>query len=154
MSGENIVLLRRWFEQVWNQKRLAAIAEMASPDCVGHGQAEHAVVIGLGQFEQFAQGLQAGFPDLNVEIDFAFEQGDKVVARWTATMTHTGPFLEIGPTGRHATVTGTTIVKIANGKIVEGWDNWDQLGLLVQIGAVEPVAFVPPSHEVQQAKAS
>ena len=91
---------------------------------------------------------------MRVKIDFAFEQGDRIVARWTATMTHTGPFLKIGPTGRQATVTGTTIVKIANGRIVEGWDNWDQLGLLVQIGAVEPVSFVPPSHEVQQAKAS
>ena len=100
----------------------------------------------LGQFEQFARTLQKAFPDMKVQFDFAFEQGDKAVARWTATMTHTGPFLEIAATGRRATVTGTTIVKVANGRIVEGWDNWDQLGLLVQIGAVPAAHFVAPAE--------
>jgi steroid delta-isomerase-like uncharacterized protein len=149
MPGENIALITRWFEEVWNKKRIAAIAEMASPDCIAHGQAQHDITLGLGQFEQFARTLQGAFPDLRVAIDFAFEQDDKVVARWTARMQHTGNFLGIAPSGRQAVVTGTTIVKIANGKIVEGWDNWDQLGLMVQIGAVDPVVFVPPLIEAK-----
>ena len=67
-----------------------------------------------------------------------------MVARWTATMTHQGEFLGFAPTGKKVTVTGTSTQRISNGKIVEGWDNWDQLGLLVQIGAVNPAHFVPP----------
>ena len=79
-------------------------------------------------------------------IDQTVEQGDKVVARWTATMTHTGEFLGFAPTGKKVTITGTSTQRIFNGKIVEGWDNWDQLGLLVQIGAVPAAHFVRPAE--------
>ena len=130
MSGKNVALLKRWFDEVWNQKRIGAIAEMASPECIAHGQAQHDVTMGLAQFEQFALTLQTSFPDMHVEFDFAFEQDDKVVARWTATMTHTGEFLEFAPTGRQAKVTGTTVARIADGKIVEGWDSWNAGGLV------------------------
>jgi predicted ester cyclase len=116
---------------------------MASPDVIGHGQAEHGVHIGLEQFRSFARSLHTAFPDMEVKIDFTVERDDLVVARWTATMTHTGKFIGIAPTGEKVTITGTTIQKIANGKIVEGWDNWDQLGLLVQLKAINAASFLP-----------
>lgn len=145
MAQENGALIRHWFEEVWNKGRMQAIDEMASPDVVGHGQAQHDTDIGLKEFKPFVAGLRGAFPDMKVVIDQTIEQGDKVVARWTATMTHQGEFLGFAPTGKKVTVTGTTIQRIVNGKIVEGWDNWDQLGLLVQIGAVNPAHFVPPA---------
>ena len=58
-------------------------------------------------------------------------------------MTHKGDFQGIAPTGRKATVNGTTWARIENGQIVEGWDNWDQLGLLVQLGSVPHTSFLP-----------
>jgi predicted ester cyclase len=82
---------------------------------------------------------------MTVTIDQIVEQGDKVVARWTSTMTHKGDFLGFAPSGKKATITGTSIQRISGGKIVEGWDNWDQLGLLVQIGAVPAAHFVKPA---------
>lgn len=145
MAQENSALIRRWFEEVWNEGRMEAIDEMASPDVVGHGQAQHNTDIGLNEFRTFAVGLRRAFPDMNVVIDQVIEQGDKVVARWTSTMTHKGEFLGFAPTGKRATITGTSIQRISNGKIVEGWDNWDQLGLLVQIGAVPAAHFVKPT---------
>lgn len=147
MAQENSALIRRWFEEVWNQGRAGAIDEMASPDVIGHGQAQHDVDVGLKQFKSFVLGIRSAFPDLKVTINFVVEQGDTVVARWTATMTHKGDFLGIAPTGKKATITGTTTQKIAGGKIVEGWDNWDQLGLLVQIGAAPAAHFVTPTAE-------
>ncbi len=146
MAQENSALVRRWFEEVWNQGRMEAIDEMASPDAIGHGQAQHDIDIGLKEFRKFAAGLHGAFPDFQVTLDQVIEQGDKVVTRWTTTMTHKGEFLGFAPTGKKATVTGTTILRIVNGKIVEGWDNWDQLGLLVQIGAVPHMHFVPPAE--------
>jgi steroid delta-isomerase-like uncharacterized protein len=145
MAQENSALIRRWFEEVWNKKRMEAIDEMASPDVIGHGQAQHATDVGLEEFRTFAKDLQSAFPDMKVTIDYVIEQGDKVVARWTATMTHKGNFLGFAPTGKKATITGTTTQRISGGKIVEGWDNWDQLGLLVQIGAVQAAHFVAPA---------
>jgi steroid delta-isomerase-like uncharacterized protein len=144
MEQENGILIRRWFEEVWNNGRMEAIEEMASPDVIGHGQAQHATDIGLKEFKPFVQSLRSAFPDMKVTIDYVIEQGDKVVARWTSTMTHRGEFLGIAPTGKKATITGTTTQRITGGKIVEGWDNWDQLGLLVQIGAVPAAHFVAP----------
>jgi hypothetical protein len=90
-------------------------------------------------------GLRTAFPDMKVVIDHTIEEGDKVVARWTATMTHKGEFLGFAASDKQVTITGTTIERISNGKIVEGWDNWDQLGLLVQIGAVDAAHFVAPT---------
>ena len=147
MAEENSALIRRWFEEVWNKGRMEAIDEMASPDVIGHGQAQHDTDVGLHEFRNFAMGLRSAFPDMKVVIDQTLEQGDKVVARWTSTMTHTGEFLGFPATGKKATVTGTSIQRIAGGKIVEGWDNWDQLGLLVQIGAVPAAHFVAPTVE-------
>ena len=147
MAQENSALIRRWFEEVWNKGRMEAIDEMASPDVIGHGQAQHDTDIGLHEFRNFAVSLRAAFPDMKVVIDQTLEQGDKVVARWTSTMTHKGDFLGFAPTGGKVTITGTTIQRIVDGKVVEGWDNWDQLGLLVQIGAVNPAHFVAPAAE-------
>jgi len=151
MAGENGLLIRRWFDEVWNKKRMEAIDEMASPDVVGHGQAQHDTDIGMREFKPFVMGFHKAFPDMKIAIDYVVEQGDKVVARWTATMTHKGEFLGIPASGKKATVTGTTTQRIANGKIVEGWDNWDQLGLLVQIGASPARHFVAPMEERRRA---
>jgi steroid delta-isomerase-like uncharacterized protein len=146
MAQENSALIRRWFEEVWNKGNMDAIDEMASPDAVGHGQAQHDTDIGLKEFRTFAISLRRAFPDFNVTIDHVIEQGDKVVARWTTTMTHKGEFLGVAPTGKKVTITGTSMQRIAGGKIVEGWDNWDQLGLLVQIGAIPAAHFVAPAE--------
>jgi len=146
MAQENSTLIRRWFDEVWNKGRMEAIDEMASPDAVGHGQAQHDTDIGLKEFRIFAMDLRRAFPDFKVTIDRVIEQGDIVVARWTTTMTHKGEFLGFPATGKKVTVTGTSMQRIANGKIVEGWDNWDQLGLLVQIGAVPAAHFVKPAE--------
>jgi len=146
MGQENSILIRRWFDEVWNKGRMEAIDEMASPDAVGHGQAQHDTDIGLKEFRIFAMDLRRAFPDFKVTIDRVIEQGDIVVARWTTTMTHKGEFLGFPATGKKVTVTGTSMQRIANGKIVEGWDNWDQLGLLVQIGAVPAAHFVKPAE--------
>jgi steroid delta-isomerase-like uncharacterized protein len=146
MAQENSRLIRRWFEEVWNNGCMDAIDEMASPDVIGHGQAQHGTDIGLKEFKPFVKSLRSAFPDMKVTIDYVIEQDDKVVARWTSVMTHQGEFLGIAPTGKRATITGTSIQRISSGKIVEGWDNWDQLGLLVQIGALPATHFVAPSE--------
>jgi len=102
-------------------------------DVIGHGQAQHATDIGLKEFKPFVMGFRSAFPDLKVTIDYIIEQGDKVVARWTATMTHKGEFLGIAPTGKKATITGTSTQRISGGKIVEAgitgtnWGCWCRL---------------------------
>ena len=133
---ENVALLRRWFDEVWNRRRLDAIAEMMAPDCVvtGLGEADE-VVHGPAEFRLFAERFQKAFSGIQITVEDAFGSGDKVAARWSAEMTHTGDELGIPATGRAVTICGITIARVENGKVVEGWNNWDQLGLQQQLQA-------------------
>ena len=136
MSQENKEIAHRWFEEVWNKKRLSAIGEMAHAKTVGQGQVLHDGVIDLEEFQKFAQHLQSAFPDMKVKIEDTVAEGNRVVVRWQAHMTHLGQFLRYPPTNKKIAISGITILGIENGKIAAGWDKWDQLGLLEQIGAV------------------
>ena len=96
----------------------------------------------MSEFKELWRNLRSAFPDIHFTIEDTVEQGDKVAARWSATMTHSGTFLGVAPTNKLAKITGISFQRMEGGKIVEGWDNWDQLGLLVQIGAASLPDFV------------
>jgi predicted ester cyclase len=83
-------------------------------------------------------------PDFHVTIEDMVTEGDKVASRWTASGTHQGEFLGIRPTGNHATWTGITIYRIADGKIVEAWWSKDVLALLQQLVVIPPMPGGPP----------
>ena len=138
MSEQNIALVHRWFKEVWNEGRLETIHELMAADAVGVGEAgPQAVIRGPDEFRTFVEKLRGAFPDIHVTIEDAFGSGDKVVARWSATMTHAADHLGIRATGKRVRITGISIVKIVKGQIVEGFDNWDQLTMLREIGAIE-----------------
>ena len=137
MSDQNVVLIRRWFQEVWNEGRLETIHELMAPDAVGVGEAgPQAAIHGPDEFRVFVEKLRGAFPDIHLTIEDAFSSGDKVAARWSATMTHQGDQLGIAASGKKVRITGITIARIVNGQIVEGWDSWDQLTMMREIGAV------------------
>ena len=137
MSADNVALLRRWFEEVWNQGRLETIHELMAPECIGTGQAGSGMVIrGPQEFQAFVENLRAAFPDMHVTIEDGFESGEKAVVRWSAIMTHRGDQLGVPATGKRISISGISMVRIVNGKIVEGWDNWDQMTMMQEIGAL------------------
>jgi predicted ester cyclase len=81
---------------------------------------------------------RTAFPNIHVTIEDQIAEGDKVVTRWTGHGTHQGELMGIPPTNKAVTVTGIAIDRIVAGKIVEHWENFDQLGMLVQLGVVPP----------------
>jgi predicted ester cyclase len=122
---------RRWFEEVWNKGRREAIAEMLAPEAVVHdGEIDTS---GAEGFYPFYDRLQATLSDIHVEVEDTIAEGDKLCVRWLCTGRHTGDGLGIAPTGLPIRVTGISILRVANGKLVEGWQNWDMLGLMEQI---------------------
>ena len=131
---ENVALMRRWFDEVWNKGRLDAIGEMMAPDAIDTGAAgADQIIHGPAEFRAFAEQFQKAFSKIHISIEDAFGSGDRVVVRWSAEMVHTGESDGIPATGRTVKVRGISLARLENGKFVEGWDNWDQFGLQQQL---------------------
>jgi len=136
MSDDNVALGRRWFEEVWNQKKSNSVPELLAADAVMHGISETGEdVHGPAGFLALHAKLLSAFPDMQFTLDDCFGAGDKIVVRWTATMRHAGPGLGIEATGAEITLRGMGIARIADGKVQETWDNWDRMAMFEQIDA-------------------
>lgn len=121
----------RWFEEVWNKGRRAAIAEMFAPDGVLHeGNTD---CVGPEGFYAFYDRLMAAFSNFHVTIQDTIAEGDRVCVRWACSCKHTGDGLGMPATQKTVHVTGMSMIRIANGRMVECWQNWDMLGLMEQI---------------------
>jgi steroid delta-isomerase-like uncharacterized protein len=127
---------RRILEEIFGAGRYEIADELIAADAVGHDPALPEPVKGPEGLKEAARGYRAAFPDLKLTADTVIAEGDTVAIRWIATGTHKGDLFGIAPTGKEATITGITIDRHADGKIVESWTNWDTLGLLQQLGAV------------------
>ena len=134
MSEQNKALMRRVFEEVYNQGRLDAADDLAASDVVIHKGSQ--VIQGREGIKGYVSALRAAFPDLHITVEEQLAEGDRVVTRWTAHGTHLGEFQGLPPTGRQVRVTGTDIDRIVSGKAVECWTTMDELGLMQQLGVV------------------
>jgi steroid delta-isomerase-like uncharacterized protein len=126
-------IIRRFWEEGANQQNWAVFDEIIAEDYVGHdaGRAR-----GREELKAELAGDAAAFSDLRYTIEDMVAEGDRVVSRWTARGTHTGSLLNIPPTGKLVTVTGISIDRLVNGRVVEGWTEFDSLGMLQQLGAL------------------
>lgn len=88
--------------------------------------------------------LTTAFPDLRITLQIILAEDVRVGARWFVEATHKGRFGEIPPTGKHVRLTGTAIVQIRNGQIVEEHANSDALGLLRQLEVGPVLLKIPP----------
>lgn len=125
----------RWFAEVLRGHRLAALAEVASPNILVHPTAMpcEAGYYAKTGVEQWLQGQWAAFPDLTVVDDFSVASGDIVAARWHARGTSQGDFLGVAPTGRSLDYTGLSMYRIEDGRIAEIWETRNTLAILHQL---------------------
>ena len=142
MSEEARRLGIRWFEEVWNQGRSEVIDELMSPDAVIHEGDE--AVAGRDNFHHFYNNMRATLSDMSFQIKDVLTQDDRVCVRWVCSAKHTGSGLGTPPTGKTVSTFGISIIRVSDGHIVEGWQNWDMLGLLQQIkGSVsKPATYI------------
>lgn len=138
--SENKALACRWFDEVWTRGRTAAIDEMLAPHCVVRGLATDDLV-GPEAFKAFHAAYLGAFPDVQLRVDAIVEENDVVAVRWSGNGTHTGPTLGMDPTGRPVRFSGVTFMRVENGMLVEGWNVFDQLGMLQQLGVTQ----LPPA---------
>ena len=135
MSEENKAVARRIVEEVWNKKNLDAIDELIAADYVDH-TLPPGVPPGRDGAKAFIGMYVNAFPDVKITIEDMIAKGDKVVTRWSATGTHTGELMGIPATGKQITVTGLDITRFSGGKSVEFWGQFDQMGMMQQLGVI------------------
>jgi steroid delta-isomerase-like uncharacterized protein len=130
-------LIRRWFDEVWNQGNTKTIDELFPDHAVmwGVGRPEQSSR-GAAEFKGFHQTMRDACPNVNIVLDHVVEQGNTAFARWTVTATHTGDGLGIPPTNRKLKIQGMTACRVKDGKIIEGWNLWDQIGMARQLGVL------------------
>ena len=130
-------LIRRIFDQAFNQGDLAIVDELVSVDVTAHlaGWGLPASRLGL---KHMIANLRSAFPDLLCTVEDEIGEGDKYAAHWTMRGTHQGSLFGNLPTGRPVAVQGFIFARTANGQIVEDWILIDQMGMLQQLGIVPP----------------
>jgi steroid delta-isomerase-like uncharacterized protein len=126
LENANTAVIRRWFEEVWNQRRLETIDELLAPDAVAHdlggpGASTH----GPAAFRKAAETLHRAFGEMHFAVQDIFGADDRVAVRLTARMRNTGPLGDLPPTGNVVTVPIMCIVHLRDGKLIEGWNFWD-----------------------------
>ena len=136
---------RQLLEQSFNEGNFELIDQLVAPEAVNHDPATPAQMRDLRGPEvvkRMATMYRAAFPDLRMTVDDVIAADDKVVLRWHSEGTHRGELAGLAPTGARGSVTGMSIDRWKDGKIVEAWAEWDNLGLARQLGAAPPEGSV------------
>ena len=137
--ADNKEIDRLLFEEPWTGN-LGVIDQYVDASYIGNDPSQPEPLRGPQAFKDFVQTYLSAFPDARITVDQQIAEGDFVATRWTGRGTHEGELFGIAPTRKQVTVTGLTLSKFKNGKLVESWDNWDTLGMLQQLGAVPAMA--------------
>ena len=147
-EADNKAVVGRWFTDFWGKNvNLAVIDEIAAPDMLLK-YSLHEPRRGRADIKAFMTDFRKAFPDLNFwGVADLIAEGDCVVGRWAGGGTHTGPaFTDFlmgslpADTGRKMEFTGTTVLKLKDGKIIEEIGLDDGVTALEQLGLIRAAA--------------
>ncbi len=118
IKDQNKELVRRIYEEMWNKGDFQVAGDLfAQPEGV----------------QRFMRVFLTAFPDLQHTVEELIAEGDRVVARFSARGTHTGPWQDYPPTGHSVHYSGVTIVQVKDGKIIHHHTWWDRMEVIEQI---------------------
>ena len=127
MRNVQTTLLYKWFDEVWNKGDENAIDKLMTSDSIAKGILADDQPKGAEGFKIFFNDFKSQFHDIKIEVDDVISQDDIESARTTVSAIHT-------KSGKKVTFSGMCMVKVAEGKIAEAWNNYDFLNLYEQIG--------------------
>jgi ketosteroid isomerase-like protein len=133
MSEQNRELIRRWFEEVWNQRRESAIDEMMADDIVAHGLTPDSIR-SREVFRQFHRLFIANFPRFHVTVEEVFSHGDRLGYRCRVQGTHSS--------GKEVDFEGGGFVRVRDGMLAEGHNIFNFHEMLAQLGTIAPDALL------------
>jgi len=137
MSTEaNKVVARRYFDEFLNQGKGVVGEDLFAPTYRCHFPGNPGS-LDKQEHDDITISFYSAFPDARFTVEDTIAEGDKVVSRYTMRGTHQGTWISgTPPTGKQVTITGNEIHRIADGRIVEQWSEFDFLGTLRQFGVV------------------
>jgi predicted ester cyclase len=138
-SEQNKAIVRRLLEEPWKGD-LRVIDELVDRKYVGYDPSLPEPLRGPEGFKENISTYRAAYSDARITVDDQIAEGDKVATRWTGRGKHDGDLMGIGPTGKQVTVSGLTLSRLANGKVVEEYTNWDTFGMMQRLGVVPELA--------------
>jgi predicted ester cyclase len=137
---QNKKIVTRFFEEMWNQRKLHIADELFAANCVSHqlrsGEKPGGMPRSPDSVKREATAWLTGFPDLEFVLEQMIAAGDRVVSHCTMRGTHTGMWMGVNPTERKVNVPIITIHRIANGKIAEDWVLVGSLMFFQQLGLI------------------
>jgi steroid delta-isomerase-like uncharacterized protein len=138
-------LVRAYFEGFWQGRDPAVADRYLAKDVLFHDLVDNPITTATGAegVKEVAKIFWDAAPDLEMTLDDVIAEGDKVVLRYTNKLTHTGELAGLPPTHREANFPGIAIVRVENGKIVEGWQVMDFVTAYQQLGVIP--AGPPPA---------
>ena len=129
-AEENKAIFRRYVEEVSNQGNLE-VAEEIFDRYLAHQPDGSVIERGPEDVKRFQAELRSAFHGLHATIEDQLAEDDRVVTRWRMRGIHHGEFRGIAPTGEEVEINGIGIFRFSpEGKVVESWDSYDQLGIM------------------------
>jgi predicted ester cyclase len=135
----NAEIARRVFEDGLNRRDADVFDEIVASDYINHEAGDMLLPAqGPQDWSDVLARLSASFPDISWAVLRTVAQEDQVWLKTRMSGSHEGPFFGIAPTGRHFAVRQVHMLRLHGGRIREHWAVRDDLGVLVQLGAIEP----------------
>jgi len=127
----------RWFDEIYNRRNLAAIDELMLPGATLYDAGPNVeMVTGPAEFRAIVEELLQAFPDLHIEVDDVIGAGNRAAVRLSVTGTHLGAWRGLAPTEQRIAIRGMAFGEWEDDRLLRGWNSFDILGLLTQLGVV------------------
>jgi steroid delta-isomerase-like uncharacterized protein len=132
--NDNVRLVEQFVQGVFVEGRKDAVDELVADDFESHTWPSQGD--GQAALKAAIDRVGSALSDPVFEIQDTIAQEDRVAVRLTASATQTGPFLGMPPSGKRYTIEEIHIFRVRDGRIVEHWHQYDQLGMMKQLGAM------------------
>jgi predicted ester cyclase len=142
LANDAAALMRRWFQEVWNEGKESTIDEMFGADSAMWGVNRPGICSrGPEDFKSFYHAMRKTFSDMHIDLEDIAQQDDIAYTRFTVTAKHSGEGFGMAPSGKTIKLVGMCALRAKDGAIVEGWNVWDQMGLARELGMLGPQAL-------------
>ncbi len=139
MSAETNKATFHTVVEALNKGDIDGMLAQCTPDYQWHGPGGQEKE-GLDAMREMLEGYLGAFPGLEMRVHELLADGDKTISRFTITGKHTGPLGPIAASGNAINLGGIAIVRYEGGKMAEEWENFDELAMMQQVGAIPAMA--------------